>query len=377
MVFKRTKPHIVLKPEDRERLEAIVKSGKSSRTEYERSKIILMDADGLSANAIAGKLGTTRTKVYLVIDKALSFGIEHALKDLPGRGRSRTIGNEARAYIIRTACTKPKDLGYTYEIWTNRLLTKYIRERSPVEYDLCKISNGTVAKILSAGNIHPNRIKYYMEKTDPDHERKQTEVLHVYREVKIIRENGSDSLNTFLSYDEKPGIQATGNIYPDKPPHKDHGEIYRNHDYIRYGTLSLLAGIDLITGHVIPVVEEKHRSEEFIKWLKLVDSYYPDDYAINIIMDNHSIHSSRETMRYLSSRPFRFNFIFTPTHASWLNIIEMFFSKMARSMLREIRVNSKEELKERILRYMVDMNSEPVIFTWRWRMDEMPGGIES
>lgn len=377
MVFKRSKQHIALEPGERKRLQEIVKSGKSSRTEYERARIILMDADGDGANAIARKLGTSRTKVYLAIDKALSFGIDQALRDLPGRGKPRKISDEARAFIIRTACTSPKELGYTYEIWTNRLMTKHIREKSPGEYNLGNISNGTVAKILSSENIHPHRIRYYMEKTDPEHEKKEAEILHVYREVRTLKENARDSLTAFLSYDEKPGIQATGNMYPDKQPDQEHGDVYRNHDYIRHGTLSLMAGIDLTSGHIIPLVEDRHRSVEFIKWLKLVDSYYPEEYVISIILDNHTIHSSKETMRYLSSKPFRFHFVFTPTHASWLNIIEMFFSKMARSMLREIRVDSREELKERMIKYIEDVNSEPVAFNWKWKMDKMPGGIRA
>ena len=376
MVFKKVKPHIVLKPEERGELEKIVNSRKSSVIENERARIILMDADKKAVNAIAGELKTNRTRVYLTIDKALSFGIEHALKDLPGRGRHRTIDDEAGAYIIKTACTKPKDLGYPYELWTNRSLTEYIRKNAPGEYKLMKLSNGTVSKILSSGGIHPDRIKYYMEKTDLEHERKQAEVLHVYKEVKILREKNSNFLAAFLSYDEKPGIQATGNLYPDRQPDSNHGEVYRNHDYIRYGTLSLLAGIDLINGHIIPYIEARHRSTEFINWLKLVDLYYPDDYQINIILDNHSIHSSRETMKYISSRPWRFHFIFTPTHASWLNIIEMFFSKMARSMLKGIRVDSKEELKARMLKYIEDVNNEPVVFTWKWKMDEIPGKMD-
>ena len=375
MVFKRTKPHIVLSSEQKAYLEKIVKSGKSEKREYDRARIILMDAGGKGVNTIARELHTNRTKVYLTIDKALSFGVEKALKDLSGRGKKRTIGNEGRAFIIRTACTQPSELGYPYEIWTNRLLTNHIRENAPEEYDLKSISNGTVSKILTRSNIRPHKIRYYMEKTDPEHERKEAEVLHVYRDVKVIREEGSGKLTAILSYDEKPGIQAIGNIYPDKQPDGKHGYISRNHDYKRNGTLSLMAGIDLITGQIIPLVEERHRSLEFVKWLELVDRYYPDDYKITIIMDNHSVHTSKETMKYLSSRPWRFNFVFTPTHASWLNIIEMFFSKMARSMLRGIRVDSKDELKNRMLEYIQEINNEPVIFTWKWKMDEMPGGI--
>ena len=180
-----------------------------------------------------------------------------------------------------------------------------------------------------------------------------------------------------LSYDEKPGIQAISNIYPDKPPNEANGYVSRNHDYRRNGTLSLMAGIDFVLCHIIPLIEDRHRSMEFVKWLELVDSYYPEDYLITIILDNHSVHASRGTMRYLSSRPWRFHFVFTPTHASWLNIIEMFFSKMARSMLRGIRVESKKELKARMLEYIQDLNNDSAVFTWKWRMDEMPVGIMS
>ena len=380
MVFQRTKPHVVLNPEEKARLEKIVRSGKSEKREYDRARIILMDYEGKGVNAIARELGTNRTRVYLVIDKAISFGVEKALKDLPGRGRNRAIGDDERSFIIKSACTKPSDLGYTYEVWTNRLLTEYIRKNAPEEYNLKDISNGTVSKILTRGNIRPHKIRYYMERTDPEHEKKQAEVLHVYREVKILREEkepGREMLTAILSYDEKPGIQAISNIYPDKQPDVENGFISRNHDYRRNGTLSLMAGIDLVSGHVIPLVEDRHRSLEFVKWLELVDSYYPEDSLITVILDNHSVHTSRETMRYLSSRPWRFHFVFTPTHASWLNIIEMFFSKMARSMLRGIRVESKKELKERMLKYIQDLNDEPVVFTWNWKMDEMAGGIMS
>lgn len=148
-------------------------------------------------------------------------------------------------------------------------------------------------------------------------------------------------------------------------------------DRIQSRTLSLIAGIDLFTGHIITLVEERHRSSEFIKWLDMVDKYYPPDYVITIIMDNHSIHSFRETMQYLGEKPHRFHFVFTPTHASWLNIIETFFSKITRSMLRGIRADSREELKRRILQYVEETNSEPVVFTWKYKVDEMPGGIEA
>ena len=158
MVFERTKPHIVLNAEQKTYLEKITRSGKSEKREHDRARILLMDAEGKGVNAIARELHTNRTKVYLTIDKAISFGVEKAIKDLSGRGRKKTIGNEERSFIIKTACTKPSELGYPYEIWTNRLLTNHIREKAPEEYDLKDISNGTVSKILTKSNIRPHKM---------------------------------------------------------------------------------------------------------------------------------------------------------------------------------------------------------------------------
>src|SRR5690348_1996638 len=124
----------------------------------------------------------------------------------------------------------------------------------------------------------------------------------------------------------------------------------RDHEYKRHGTLTLIAGIDLLTGHVHALVKERHRSREFIEFLKLLDAAYPADTAIEIILDNHSAHVSRETTSWLAAQPIgRFTFTFTPTHGSWLNLIEGFFSKLARSVLRHIRVSSKHELRERLM----------------------------
>jgi len=174
----------------------------------------------------------------------------------------------------------------------------------------------------------------------------------------------------FISYDEKPGIQAIANTAPDLPPAaKQHPCVARDHEYKRHGTLSLLAGIDLLTGQVHASVENRHRSREFIGFLKKLDAAYPADTAIKIILDNHSAHVSKETNKWLAEqRDGRFSFVFTPKHGSWLNLVEGFFSKMARSVLRRIRVASKAELKQRILAYLDDINREPVVHTWSYRI---------
>jgi len=204
------------------------------------------------------------------------------------------------------------------------------------------------------------------------------EVLCVYREVKILKETAaalktqpSDAV-AIISYDEKPGIQAIANTAPDLPPQPGaHATFGRDHEYKRHGTVSLLAGIDLLTGQVHALVRDRHRSREFIEFLQVVDAAYPPHTAIKVILDNHSAHISKETNAWLAKQPAgRFEFTFTPKHGSWLNIVETFFSKLTRSILRHIRVKSKQELKDRIMAAMDYINQHPVVHTWSYKLDE-------
>ena len=210
-------------------------------------------------------------------------------------------------------------------------------------------------------------MRYYLEKRDPEFEPKMAEILCVYRQVAMLRsqaesgespgqDSGGGGSLAIVSYDEKPGIQAIATTAPDRPPlPRISPTVMRDHEYKRHGTLTLMAGIDLLTGHVHALVKERHRSSEFIEFLKLLDVAYPADTAIEVILDNHSAHVSRES---------------TPTHGSWLNLIEGFFSKLARSMLRHIRVTSKHELRERLMAFISDINREPVVHTWRYKIDD-------
>jgi transposase len=162
-------------------------------------------------------------------------------------------------------------------------------------------------------------------------------------------------------------MQAIGVTAPDLPPKPGlHAAFARDHEYKRHGALSLLAGIDLLTGKVHALVEERHRSREFIEFLQLLDAAYPASTAIKLILDNHSAHISKETKAWLATQPEgRFELTFTPKHGSWLNLI----SKLARSVLRHIRVASKRELKDRILAAIDDINQQPVVHTWSYKLD--------
>lgn len=140
--------------------------------------------------------------------------------------------------------------------------------------------------------------------------------------------------------------------------------VSRDYEYVRHGTVSILAGIDLNSGHIFARTEDRHRSVEFITLLKDIDAYYPPEAIIRVVLDNHSAHSSKETMAYLATRPGRCEYVHTPKHGSWLNLIECAFSKMARTFLRHIRVKSLDELKTRILKGIDEMNQTPVVFRW-------------
>jgi hypothetical protein len=201
------------------------------------------------------------------------------------------------------------------------------------------------------------------------------EVLYVYEEVSPFREFGEEGVEkaAIVSYDEKSGIQAIENNAPDLlPVPGKYPTIAKDHECKRHGVVSWLAGIDLLTGHVHGRVEDRHRSREFVEFLKDLDTYYAEKDKIKILLDNHSAHISAETRAYLSSVPNRFEIVFTPKHGSWLNIIESFFSKMTRAVLRFIRVSSKDELKERIRKFLVDLNVAPKVFEWKYKLTELP-----
>jgi transposase len=356
-----------------------------SRTEpaswVERAEMLLAYRKKPSFFAVGRRLGVHHQTVQRCIERALAYGPLMALDDRPRPGKEPTITPEAKAWLVSQACRKAKELGYPHELWTTRLLARHAREHGAAAGHEClaNLVQGTVCKILGQEEVKPHKVRYYLERRDAEFEQKMAEVLCVYREVQVLKKAAAKAKKkakkpgkpvTIVSYDEKPGIQAIATTAPDLPPVPGtYATFARDYEYKRHGTLSLLAGIDLLTGKVHALVKERHRSREFIEFLKLLDAAYPASTAIKLILDNHSAHISRETQAWLAAQPAgRFEFTFTPKHGSWLNLIEGFFSKFARSVLRHIRVASKQELKERIMAGIEDVNRYPVIHTWSYKL---------
>ena len=379
MAYKK-RGKLICSEKDKEQLVKISKSKVEEFRKVQRANIFLLYMDNTSVAQISKAAGLSRESVYSNIDKALAFGPIAALEDLSGRGINAEISDEDKAWVIHLACSSPKDNGYAYEVWTYNLLAKHIRENCK-EKGYPKLKNAgksLVHGILDKAGIKPHKITYYLEKRDDRFEEKMAQVLAVYKEIQltnIIEEQEgrvtASRKHTTVSFDEKPGIQAIKNIAAQLlPVPGKHKTIGRDFEYKRLGTVTLLAGIDLHNGTIIPLVENRHRSAEFVKYLQKLIDHYPPDWKIRIILDNHSAHRSKETMKFLDTVPNKFEFVFTPTHGSWLNMIEMFFSKIARTFLRHIRVESKTELKQRIYQGIEEINQEPVVFRWKYKLEE-------
>ena len=322
---------ITLTPEERSYLELQTRSRTIQAQTVCRARILLLKADGEPIDVIADKVGINRCSVMLCLKKFKEGGVENALSDAPGHIRLSTI------------------------------------------------SQSKVRTILEEAEIKPNKITYYCENRDPDFDQKMHNVLLVYKQLSLqFDENGQllpfpedEQVTHVLSYDEKPGIQAIANTTEDLPPDENHKTIRRDYEYKRLGTVSLLAGIDLQTGEAIPLVRDRHSSKEYIEFLQLLDSKYPKEDKIRLVLDNLQVHTSKETRKYLAGVPGRFEFVFTPKHGSWLNLVEGFFSKLTRQSLKGIRVKTKSELVERIYKYFEEINDTPVVYQWKYRLDEI------
>lgn len=372
---------VELSDNERDYLASLIKTRTIQAQTVDRARMLLWKSEGRTYSDIADALEVSVPTVRRCVERFHTYGMDPALSDDDRSGRPVEITDDAKAWIISIACRKPCEPGYAAELWTLAALHKHIQNfADDAGFPRLKtVTKPWLQKYLKQMDIKPFKIRYYPERKDPDFENKMHNVLLVYKQVQMqFDENGGiiipedGHMTHTVSYDEKPGIQATANKYPDHNPTEENGFVRRDYEYVRMGTISLLAGIDLLTGEAVPLVSDTHKSSDFVSFLKILDAKYPEGDTIRLILDNHSAHTSKETRLYLTTlSEDRFVFVFTPTHASWLNMIESFFSKMTRQMLKGIRVNSKAELTQRIYQYFDEINADPVVYHWTYKMDEI------
>lgn len=365
------RPKLSLTSEELDQLQQLKRSKSAPMREVQRAQVLVRYQAGETVAGIARAVGLTRVSVAKWINRGLAIGAMAAMKDAYHRPREPQITEEARSWVVMLACTKPKELGYAAELWTRSALAQHVRAHAvdAGHPSLSRAAKATVHRILRQQSLRPDKIKYYLEQRDPQFEPKMTVVLLVYQQVSLQNDRRGPSdppLNVFtVAVDEKPGVQAIANTAPDLAPVAgQYPQVARDHEYKRLGTCSILVGLDLHDGHVTARVERRHRSREFVLLLKDLDAYYPPESSIRLVLDNHSAHLSKETREYLATRPNRFRYVLTPTHGSWLNLAETLFGKMARTFLRHIRVQSWEELRDRILLGVSEINAAPVVHRW-------------
>ena len=370
---------LCLTEETRARLSAPARFRTGPAHHVERSAIILHLVDQHDVSEIAAKLHIDRQRVARCLRRVMAVGPLEAIDELPRSGRRPDITEAARTWLIGEACVKAKERNYPHELWTLRLLAAHARKHGPVAGHAClaEVASSTVHEVLNNPPVKLHRVRYYLQRRDPAFEERKAEVLEVYAAAEMLRQMPeADRPVAVLSYDEKPGIQAIATTAPDllPIPHK-HATVQRDHEYKRLGTATLSAAVDLVSGFVHHVVTERHRSREFVAFLERLDAHYPAGMLICLLLDNHSAHCSRETKHFLASKPNRFELVFTPTHAAWLNYVETFFSKVARSVLRRIRVASNAELADRIRRYIEMCNAAPLLPRWRYAITPEPPAL--
>ena len=372
MARQSTRPKLVLTPEEVRLLEQLRQSRTAAWREVQRAQVLWLYYTGSNIATIMKTVQMTRKSVSKWIEKALTMGVSAGMKDSP-HGSKPVLTENAKAWVVHLACSKPKQWGYAAEVWSRQALAQHVRRQAVAQGhpSLARASKATVQRILAAQPLQPHKVTYYMERRDPHFESKMRDVLLVYQEVELQNQKQLPSADPpakviTVSVDEKPGVRAIANTAPDLLPVPcRHPTLARDHEYERLGTCSILAALDLHTGHVTAQVQRRHRSREFIALLKALDAYYPPDYTLRLILDNHSAHISKETRAFLVTRPNRFKYVHTPTQGSWLNIVETLFGKMTRTFLRHIRVQSWEELRDRILQGIAEINLAPVVHRWK------------
>src|SRR6266853_2498048 len=276
-----------------ETLVALSRSRTEPASRVERAQMLLTYRENPSYFAVGQRLGVHHQTVQRCVERAVAYGALAALDDRPRPGKEPVITPEAKAWLVSLACDKAKDHGYPHELWTTRLLARHAREHGAAAGHGClaNLVQGSVCKILGQEEIKPHKVRYYLERRDAEFEQKMAEVLCIYREVQVLKKAAAKPKKkkpgkpvAIVSYDEKPGIQAIATTAPDLPPVPEaYATLARDYEYKRHGTLSLLAGIDLLSGKVHALVRDRHRSREFVEFLKLLDAAYPASTAIRLI----------------------------------------------------------------------------------------------
>ena len=336
----RRAPQIDLNDEERKTLLQWSRGRSTPSRLVQRAKIVLLAAEGQENKQIAKSLGVMERTVGRWRTRFYDRGLTVLEKDLPRGGRHATQREKYEAVIIKKVQEdKPQDATH----WTTRALGEAVGA-----------SQNLVFRVLRANGLKPHLVKTFKISNDPNFEEKLCDVVGLYL--------NPPEHALVISADEKTSVQALDRTQPELPIKKGRCGTM-THDYKRNGTTTLFAAIDMAEGRVISACMEKHRHQEWIKFLKLIDQQTPPDLNLHLIVDNYATHKHPKVKTWLKRHP-RFHIHFTPTSSSWLNVIEGFFAKLTRKRLRRGIFKSVAELKQAIADFISAHNQNPIPFVW-------------
>ena len=333
---------IALRRGDRSRLESLTRSRITPHRVVERGRIVLASADGEPGSVICDQLGVSRPTVTCWLDRYEAEGLSGLLTDRPRSGRPKEITPADEARIIhRTLHSKPPLEESTH--WSTRLMAK-----------ATGYHHATIARIWRTHGLKPHRVSWFKVSRDPEFVAKLRDVVGLYLHP--------PERAVVFAFDEKSQIQALDRTQPGLPLKKGRAGTM-THDYKRHGTTTLFAALDVATGTLLQNCMPKHRHQEFLKFMRQVERSVADDFSIHVVLDNYATHKHPLVRHWLAQHP-RVQFHFTPTSASWLNLVERFFSELTDRRLRRLAVNSVDELVEAITSYINRRNENPTPFVW-------------
>jgi transposase len=335
-----TAEQITISKGDRELMEALLRAGNTSQKVAFRINIVLGAAADISNSQLARDFATTKSSVLKWRGRFASSGLSGILEDAPRSGRKENISPEKEAAIVEaTLHSRPKDATH----WSTRSMA-----------DAQGISDTTVYRIWKAHRLQPHRVETFKFSRDPQFVDKLRDVVGLYL--------NPPEKALVLCVDEKSQIQALDRTQPTLPLRPGLPE-RQTHDYKRRGTTTLFAALNLIDGNVIAECLPRHRHQEFLRFLRRIDRTVPKELDVHIVLDNYGTHTHEAVRNWLEARP-RYHLHFTPTSASWLNLVERFFAEITDRRIRRGTFHSVAELEPAVLDYIPTRNNSPRPFSW-------------
>ena len=347
----RTGISLTLSPPDRKRLQALVNDRNAAQKHAWRAEIVLLSADGVGTNEIMQRTGKSKTCVWRWQERFMQEGYDGLLRDKTRPSRIPPLGAEVAEKIVALTLQDPP--GETTH-WTGAMMAR-----------AAGVSVSSVQRIWRAHCLEPHRVRQFKLSNDPNFVAKLRDVVGLYVDPPAHA--------IVLSVDEKSQIQALDRTQPGLPLKKGRAGTM-THDYKRHGTTTLFAALDVLDGTVIGRNMQRHRHQEFIRFLNAIEAEVPAGKVVHVILDNYAAHKHPKVRQWLDRHP-RWTFHFTPTSCSWLNAVEGFFAKLTKRRLKRGVFRSITDLQAAINRFLAEHNAEPRPFKWTADPDQIVAAV--